>query len=390
MRIALLIGLVALLIGAWALLPQSGDRYPEHAELAVRGDWSFTELSNYFRRLAEKKGAPYAFDVLLAAPLPSGTDVHLLGHTVGNVLYAQQGITGIRECTQDFRNACAHSVVIGALLEHGEGALGDIAAACAAAPGGSGAYTMCFHGLGHGVLAYTGYELEKAVEMCSRMGTTAYQQREYAECVGGAVMEMNDGVHDPQVWLAQRDTYFRDDDPLYPCTASFMPREVQDVCYTYLTPRLLRAVGIGLDAPVDSDWSRAFALCAPLVGDSRLRDACYGGFGKEFVTLVRGRDVRDVGAMAEAELSVVRSLCSQAGIHSGEAACLTHALYSLFWGGENRPDASFRFCAIADGDAQDTCYRELAGQIAYYQGGMPKGAALCERLPERYRSSCTP
>jgi len=89
---------------------------------------SFKELANYFTEIAEAKGAPYALDVLKAAPIPLDTDMHLLAHTVGDILYRQQGLEGIKVCTHDFRNACSHSVVIGAFLEQGEAALPGIAA----------------------------------------------------------------------------------------------------------------------------------------------------------------------------------------------------------------------------------------------------------------------
>jgi hypothetical protein len=63
---------------------------------------------------------------------------------------------------------------------------------------------MCFHGLGHGVLAYTEYDLEKAVDICKRTGTKQYNNEEYAECVGGAIMEIiGGGFHDPQKWAVQ-------------------------------------------------------------------------------------------------------------------------------------------------------------------------------------------
>ena len=118
--------------------------------------------------------------MLKRASVPSGTDMHLLGHVVGDILYAQEGLKGIKTCTHDFRNACSHTIVVGLFSEQGEVALPKIAETCYQAPGGSGAYTMCFHGLGHGVLAYTGYDLTKAAQLCQKTGTTGYNYRESA------------------------------------------------------------------------------------------------------------------------------------------------------------------------------------------------------------------
>lgn len=175
------------------LLTLDRQAYKEAGEIGKNVE-SFNALEKRFQNLAKEKGAKYAFEVLRRAELPPQTDLHLLGHYVGDELYKQEGVDGIRLCTQDFRNACSHSIVIGTLSEFGEGALPRIRDACKEAPGGSGAYTMCFHGLGHGVLAGYGYELEKTVAFCKKTGTEEYNYREYIECFGGAIMELMGGV----------------------------------------------------------------------------------------------------------------------------------------------------------------------------------------------------
>lgn len=382
------LGIIALVSAPSIELPRS---YPELAELATaKTTFSSQDYFDYYRRLAQDKGGEYAYEVLLRADMAPGTDIHLVAHVIGDVLYVQQGIEGIYICTQDFRNACSHSIVIGMLQENGEGSLPEIAKTCREAPGGRGAYTMCFHGLGHGVLAFNEYKFEKAVEMCAKTGTEEYGNREYIECVGGATMEMVAGVHDRDVWEREYPNYFKTSDPLYPCSASFMPKEVQPICYIHLTPRLFQAAGMDLGAPDSTRYDEAFGFCNALPSDDTAnRSACYGGFGKEFTVLAQGRDVRDIGGTPEQVLKDVRGWCALAKNTAGEHDCNAYALSSLFWGGENTPDASFRFCEVAEGDDQNACYRQLTDHITYYLGSnTPERAALCERLPETYRASC--
>lgn len=386
--------LTVVIVGAYLLQDKGGSvlggNYPEMHELAQMGqrESSFQEFQDYFRRLADDKGAVYAFEVLIRAPLPPGVDLHLLGHTVGDMLYAQKGIEGITDCTDDLRNACSHSVVIGVLQDYGEGALKDIAEACKRAPGGKGAYTMCFHGLGHGVLAFNGYKMEKAVEMCKKTGTEEYHHREYMECAGGVAMEMMAGVHDRQQWEEEAPNYFRDSDPLYPCTASWMPEDAKPICLIYLTPHLFKTAGADLSWVDPEFYEPAMGYCDALPKDAReLRDACYGGFGKEYIVLVKNRDIRDVGSSGPEELRKVREACAYAGNEEGERACNGHALASLFWGGEATPDASFSFCEIAEGEERESCYAQLGGQINYYLDGAKK-VGLCNRLPEPHKGQC--
>ncbi len=240
------------LLGALYVSSGSGSGTLSEAQDLIGKEYGFRELSDYFEDLALDKGALYAFDVLREAKLPPNIDIHLLAHTVGDILYKQKGAAGILLCTQDFRNACSHTIVIGTLLEKGPDSFKEIAALCKKAPGGPGAYTMCFHGLGHGVLAYNGYDLAKAAEMCGLSGAPG--GKEEAECIGGTVMEMVSGVHDKEVWEAKKGEYFKDSDPLYPCTAAFMPASAKRMCYTYLTPHLFGFYGGDEHNPTPADF----------------------------------------------------------------------------------------------------------------------------------------
>ncbi len=386
-------GLVALaLIGMVSLKGVSLELPKDYSELKELDGATFSsqEYFDYFRKLAEDKGGEYAFQVLLRAKLAYGTDIHLVAHVIGDVLYSQKGMEGIYACTQDFRNACSHSIVIGVLNEFGEGALDDIAATCRKAPGGLGAYTMCFHGLGHGVLAFNDYKFEDAVDMCKKTGTAEYHDREYIECVGGATMEMMAGVHDRAVWEKEVPNYLSDTDPLRPCDDSYMPAEVQPICYIHLTPHLFEVAGMNLGRPDPAYYAEAFSYCDRLPADAAAnRTACFGGFGKEFVVLGQGRDVRDVGKTTEPLLREVREWCALANNEQGETDCNAYALSSLFWGGENTPDASFLFCQIAEGKQQVSCYTQLADNIRYYFPDAAARTSLCERIPDEYRGRCT-
>lgn len=350
----------------------------------------FEELSDRFETLADKKGAVYAFEVLRRAPLPPQTDLHLLGHVVGDKLYSQEGISGIQYCTQDFRNACSHSIVIGALTELGEGALPEIRDACRKAPGGPGAYTMCFHGLGHGVFAGYGYELPETIDFCELTGTEDYNHQEYTECFGGAVMELTGGGgHDQKLWEDSREKYLSED-PIRLCMSDIVPERLKGICLTYITPEIWTTAGIELGSPDPSKFSEAFEYCNSIPLDKPyLRDACYGGFGKEFVPLAGARDIRQLNNYSDDQLRIVAQWCEYAGTEDGVGYCTSEALDSLFWGGENDPSISFRFCDIVEHTgAQQKCYRALNKNIHRYIPDQEIQRALCAQLPEEYATSC--
>jgi hypothetical protein len=352
---------------------------------------SFQELSDFFKKLSQEKGAPYAYRVLKIAPVAPNIDMHLMGHIVGDELYKQQGIKGMQVCTQDFRNACSHTIVVGAFFDKGEAAFPEITDVCRKAPGGKGAYTMCFHGLGHGVLAYLNFDLKKAITMCEKTGSKTNQNREAVECIGGTVMEiLEGGFHDRATWAEQRVKYVSNEHPLAPCDSDFMPDEARSICYTYLTPHLLEVAGANLGSPTVVDYEKAFPFCDKVpVSQPQNRQACYGGFGKEFVVLAQDRDVRAVEDMSEDRLANVYAWCKLAHNEQGTKACMESAIGSLYWGGENNPKAAIRFCSIIDDSAlQQDCAENLIMQVSFYMDDKGYRQNFCSQLPESYQAIC--
>lgn len=352
---------------------------------------NFAQLSDRFQSLAREKGAVYAYEVLRRASLPPNTDVHLLGHTVGDELYKQKGVSGIADCTQEFRNACSHTIVIGALNEFGsEKAFVLIHDACEKAPGGSGAYTMCHHGLGHGVFAYYGYDLTKTDMFCKKTGTAAYRNREYAECMGGAVMElMGGGGHDRAAWLVSREKYFDTKDPLAPCSTDVVPRDAKGMCYTYLTPHLFEAAGGNLGNPQPQDFATAFTFCDRVSKSTPdLRQDCFSGIGKEFPVLALSRDIRSVDMADDRALRQMRDWCALSPHEEAYADCIRSIVSSLYWGGENDPQAVITFCKLADEAEQNRCFAGVFEEAKQYPSLQYPKAELCSLVPIDIQSSC--
>ncbi|TSC85983.1 MAG: Uncharacterized protein G01um10147_1050 [Microgenomates group bacterium Gr01-1014_7] len=350
---------------------------------------SFDELKAYFTDLSEKKGAKVAFEVLKEANLPPNTDLHLLGHVVGDALYKQQGANGIQICTEDFRNACSHSIVVGLFTDKGEDALDEIKEACKKSPGGLGAYIMCYHGLGHGILAFEGYDFPKTIELCQKTSTTEHQNSEYPECVSGAVMEIiSGGGHDKKLWAKLRPNYLKLDNPFYICSPEFMPNEGRSRCYDYITPFLWEAVGGDINNPNETDFQKSFKLCNQ-ISETNYRNICFRGFGKEFVGLAQSKDIRKVDQMDNSRLKKIVNWCSLAEEKEGVRECLDHALNSIFWGGENDYHASIRFCnAVDDPDNKNACFLSLIGQVSYYIKDSKYRQSFCNGLPEEFKAEC--
>lgn len=372
--------------------PHSTNALPEAQAFSGKSP-SFGEVKEYLLNLSQKKGALYTYQALRVMELPPNMDFHLLGHIVSDQIYKEKGIAGMSSCTDDFRNACSHAIVVGIFSEKGVDALPLITEACRKAPGGSGAYTMCFHGLGHGILSFYGYRMEEAVSVCKKSGVTPFPNAEATQCISGAVMEIiTGGDHDKAVWEVKHRHYLRDNpSPISLCQSSYMPREAAPLCFTYLTPYLFMAAGANLGNPEPVYFKKAFSFCEEVpVTDIAAREACFGGFGKEFVPLAQSRDIRKIDQMTETQLKTVYGWCQEAPIKEGMLACLTHGLSSLYWGGENDPGAAIKLCQVTDDpQLKNSCYRNLISMVFYFQrNNISAKASFCSRLPDPHRSQC--
>lgn len=349
----------------------------------------FEHVRAFFVDLAKEKGGAYAFEVLKVAPVPLNTDLHLLGHAVGDELYKQQGLDGMGYCTHDFRNACSHSVVIGALLAEGMSVFDKVNDACMKAPGGPGAYTMCFHGFGHGVLAYTDYEIPDAVKLCEKVGTEEYHNEESAQCIGGMVMEMFQGIHDPEMWQQKKEKYLKREEPLLICQSDYMPEYAKVLCYSYITPYIFNAAGAEDGSnPTPDIYAKSFTYCDSIV-DNRQRQSCYGGLGKEFIVLSQDRDIRKIEDTPDSKLQLSASWCMLAEKEEAQTACLLSILDSLYWGGENDPQVSVRYCTLlADGNPKNACFSHLFDITNVYQKDTDIKKTICDSVPANYNEKC--
>ncbi len=350
---------------------------------------TFIGVRAFFVDLAKKDGGLYAFEILKRAVLPPNTDLHLLGHAVGDELYKQEGLEGMQFCTHDFRNACSHSIVVGALLAEGLSVFDRVNAVCKNAPGGPGAYTMCFHGFGHGVLAFAEYEIPEAVKLCQKVGTQAYGNEESSQCIGGMVMEMFQGVHDPEIWEKKKDKYLRKDDPLRICQSDYMPEEAKVLCYSYITPYIFSAAGASDGSnPTPDIYKKSFSYC-DVVEDENQRRSCYGGLGKEFIVLSQDRDIRKIEDTPNELLEKSASWCMLAEKEEAQIACLVSILDSLYWGGENDPEVSVRYCTLLkDGEPKSACFTHLFDITKYYQQDIKVRENICLSVPEKYLKEC--
>lgn len=160
------------------------------------------------------------------------------------------------------------------------------------------------------------------------------------------------------------------------------------MCYTYITPNLFVQAGADLGNPSPSVFPKAFSYCKGVQDSEQNLRTCYGGLGKEFVVLANRRDIRNIDKMNDSQLKTVYKWCNMAGVQNGVEACVLSALQSLFWGGENDPDASIRFCNLVGDEYKGACFNSLISTAHLYINDASRLQGICDKIPKAYNNQC--
>ncbi len=154
----------------------------------------------------EKEGIEATWKDLVATYSSGGTlknNPHDLAHFMGGLIYDKKGLQGLNVCTPDFAFGCYHGLLDKAFLS-GIEKLNEAERACLlVGPAGSGPFSSCIHGIGHGVASfYKTIDLNSALSTCD----TLTQGQTY--CYDGVLMEFARNAPT---------SFYKTDNPLYPC-----------------------------------------------------------------------------------------------------------------------------------------------------------------------------
>jgi hypothetical protein len=200
-------------------------------------------------------------DFLTGATLVASADErHIQAHLMGEALFNVLGLPGIAHCDASFEFGCYHSFFASAVNAYGIEILPEFRDVCKNTFGNND--LPCQHGIGHGVMTYTGYEaLEEALVLCESV-----QTKLEGGCVSGVFMEHN--FH-TMAAAEQGEFYLR---PLStnvyePCDQ--IAERFRPACYHEQVQWWQNHYG--------NDFKHIGTLCDVLVGEEK--DVCFQGVG---------------------------------------------------------------------------------------------------------------
>ena len=210
---------------------------------------------------------------------------------------------------------------------------------------------QCVHGLGHGLMIYSGDDLPYALKVCDKL-TTNFNQ---VACTGGVFMQnLDTGM------ISSR--YVKPNNPIYPCT--IVSQKHKYYCYLQVTERILQVVGY--------DWNKVAAWCRK--SEKGWVATCFQSMG------------RDASGSTNYHPAQTLAVCARAGDMTGE--CIYGAARDYgnnYAGGKEAAD----FCKLADVKYQGRCYEGIGTILGALNTFEKERRAACAAItPARYQRDC--
>jgi hypothetical protein len=212
---------------------------------------------------------------------------------------------------------------------------------------------QCVHGLGHGLMIYSGDDLPYSLRICDHLQTRWYQ----TSCTGGVFMQ---NFLPGPMQLVQT-TWLKKTDLLYPCDQ--VARRDKLYCYLMVTSRILPAVNY--------DWGKAASWC---------RRSQRGWVATCFQSLGR-----DASGDTRQDAAQILTICRVAG--SMQRECIYGASRDIT-SNDAGAARSTPFCAAAPETTRSYCFYGIGTILGGFTNKPAGRRAKCTIVPARYRRDC--
>lgn len=190
---------------------------------------------------------------------------HANAHNFGKALYGVAKLEGISYCNSSFNFGCFHSYLGTAIHEQGLKIVTRLNQSCV--DNLKSQSLGCQHGIGHGIMAYLGYEYEDLVESLEICESLPFNDP-IGGCYGGAFMEYNfqtmlDTEGTTRQWENQK--------PFYPC--DILSNDFRSPCYYWQSQWWATVIG----GETKDKYAQMGEYCQGLKGDEMVQ--CFLGAG---------------------------------------------------------------------------------------------------------------
>ena len=287
---------------------------------------------------------------------------HEPAHYVGRYAYEIYDIKAFGECAMLCQSGCYHGAVEAFFKEHGTANLEKNLNEMCADLTNLFIKHQCLHGMGHGLLAWSSYQLFEALESCELLKVVSDRD----SCFTGVFMENVVQAMAKFLGLAGHITdYLKDDDPHYPC--DIVSQKYQPTCYFLQTDHMAKIFG--------GDFSKVASSCAE-VEYEHARRSCFESTGRTVGSYNRKNPA---GAIRD---------CSKIPAEDMRNLCFRGAVQDSFWDPSGK-DLAIKFCRLlADVSAKGTCYQTIFERASQVFSTAKELKEFCSSVEEKYQKQC--
>ncbi len=290
---------------------------------------------------------------------------HDSAHEAGRFSYEIYGDESFEECSAECHSGCYHGATEAYFKEHGTANLAENLNTLCGDELNAFFSHQCVHGIGHGLMAWTSYEIFDALESCNLLDKRqdSCWTGVFMENIVGGLAKANAEKNPGQ---ADHFTEYLSDDPHYPCNHPRLEEKYRSSCYFLQTSRMVQLFG--------SDFKKVADSCgaAPEV----YQRTCFESMGRDIGGTFRGNAAGAIAACASAPKGDLR------------IGCLSGAAQDAFWDPSGAP-AALAFCKLITDIAEKSgCYQTIFGRAPEILVGAAERKSFCEKAESAYQSDC--
>ncbi len=291
---------------------------------------------------------------------------HDRAHETGRMAYEVFGAESFRLCSSQCHSGCYHGAAEAYFHDKGTANLQENLATLCSGELNRFFSHQCVHGVGHGLMAWSNYELVDALAYCDTLESSIAQNSCWTgvfmeNIVGGLAKESGSANFAPN----RHYTRYLNNDPQYPCNS--VVEKYKGACYFLQTSRMIQLY--------QNDFARVAAACGQAPG--AYRRSCFLSMGRD----VGGNNKHNVPAMIQN--------CQYALSGPHRQACLSGAVQDTFWDPSGQSEA-VDFCSrLTDPGEVRTCWETIADRAAEIldAAGYEK---FCKGIPSSSGLGCKP
>lgn len=289
-------------------------------------------------------------------------DCHQSAHTAGHFAYEIYGAEAFQTCSAQCHSGCYHGATEAYFRENGTKDLAKNLGIICGAVTNPFFNHQCIHGVGHGLTAWTSYDVPEALKACDKLPSSQ------ESCYTGVFMEnVVGGIAKDEAKNSGQEahiTQYLSEDPQFPCNV--VEEKYKASCYIFQSSRMMQLF--------NGDFSQVANAC--LAAPSQYQSNCFQSMG------------RDVGGNNRANPTSAIVQCNNAPAGSHRSDCLMGAVQDSFWDPSGQ-DLAIGFCKLLINNIEkENCYTIIIERATQVIASKADRQIFCGKVEIPYKQNC--